>query len=140
MMMDFIEHGSRDPFLFVNYAKSYYNFLVRVDPLADQQLSEYQIKLLELFSMEINNAKRVEESLILKILIESGELSVNELKEIILKKYNYSISEFTINSCVSNLNFEFVRKEQKIIFVKNNSFHFHLEFIGILNNSSFKRF
>jgi hypothetical protein len=140
MMMDFIEHGSRDPFLFVNYANSYYNFLVRVDPLADQQLSEYQIKLLELFSMEINNAKRVEESLILKILIESGELSVNELKEIILKKYNYSISEFTINSCVSNLNFEFVRKEQKIIFVKNNSFHFHLEFIGILNNLSFKRF
>ena len=26
MMMDFIEHGSRDPFLYANYSKSFYNF------------------------------------------------------------------------------------------------------------------
>jgi hypothetical protein len=27
MMMDFIEHGSRDPYLYVNYSNSYYNSL-----------------------------------------------------------------------------------------------------------------
>ena len=27
MMMDFIEHGSRDPYLYVNYSNSYYNFI-----------------------------------------------------------------------------------------------------------------
>ena len=27
MMKDFIEHGSRDPYLYVNYSNSYYNFI-----------------------------------------------------------------------------------------------------------------
>jgi hypothetical protein len=140
MMMDFIEHGSRDPFLFVDYAKSYYNFMLRVDRLDNQELSDYKINLLELFSKEINNAKRIEDSLILKILIESGELSIKNFKELIFKNYGYSISDDTIKSCVSNLNFEFIRKEEKIIFVKDNTFHFYEEFKGILDNSIFKRF
>ena len=38
----------------------------------------------------------------------------------ILKKYNYSISDETIKSCISNLNFEFIRekKDGKLISVK----------------------
>ncbi len=139
MMMDFIEHGSRDPFLFVDYANSYYNFVLKVEKV-EPALNKQELKLLELFSKEINNSKRIEESLIIKLLIESGELSVNELKELVLEKYHYSISEETIKSCVSNLNFEFVVKEEKIILVKDNSFHFHIEFTGILSNSIFKRF
>jgi len=111
-MMDYIEHGSRDPFLFVDYANSYYNFIIKVENAKKSSLSKQQLKLLELFSKEINNSKRLEESLIIKILIESGELSVNELKELVLKKYRYSISEETIKSCVSNLNFEFVREKK----------------------------
>ena len=98
MMMDFIEHGSRDPFLFVDYANSYYNFIVKVEKAENIALSKQQMKLLELFTKEINNSKRIEESLILKLLIESGQLSVNELKEQALKKYRYSISEETIKS------------------------------------------
>jgi superfamily II DNA or RNA helicase len=98
MMMDFIEHGSRDPFLFVDYANSYYNFIVKVEKAENSALSKQQTKLLELFSKEINNSKRLEESLIIKLLIESGELSVKELKTLVLKKYHYSISEETIKS------------------------------------------
>ncbi|MCX6228154.1 MAG: DEAD/DEAH box helicase family protein [Bacteroidia bacterium] len=79
-MMDFVEHGSRDPFLFVEYANSYYNFLVKAEKTEYLELSKQQVKLLELFSKEINNSKRVEESLILKILIESGELTVKKLR------------------------------------------------------------
>lgn len=112
MMMDFIEHGSRDPFLFVDYANSHYNFMVKVEKIARIVLSKKQVKLLELFSKEINNSKRLEESLILKSLIQSSELSVTDLKEIVLKKYKYSLSEETIQSCVSNLNFEFVREKK----------------------------
>jgi hypothetical protein len=111
MMMDFIEHGSRDPYLFVNYSSSYYNFIVKVEKENHLELSDIQIKILELFSKEINNSKRVEESLILKLLIESGKLSVQDLKEKVFKKYHYSISDATIKSCVSNLNFEFIREK-----------------------------
>jgi superfamily II DNA or RNA helicase/HKD family nuclease len=140
MMMDFVEHGSRDPFLFVDYANSYYNFILKAEKTESPELSKEQVELLELFSKEINNSKRLEESLILKTLIESGELAVKELKEQVLKKYNYSISDETIKSCVSNLNFEFLRKEKEIIYVKNNSFHFHEEFMNTLKNAIFKRF
>lgn len=153
MMMDYIEHGSRDPFLFVDYANSYYNFILKVEKIENTALSKQQLKLLELFSKEINNSKRLEESLILKILIELGELSVKELRDQVLKKYGYSISEETIKSCVSNLNFEFVRekKDGKMLSVKeiygldilsiiNGNFVFSKSFEMHLNKTEFKHF
>ncbi len=153
MMMDFIEHGSRDPFLFVDYSNSYYNFIVKVEKTENAALSKQQVKLLELFAKEINNSKRLEESLILKILIESGELSVKELKEHVLKKYCYSISEETIKSCVSNLNFEFIREKKDgkmlsakeiykldILSIVNGNFVFSNAFSAHLNQTEFKRF
>ncbi|WP_323756426.1 DUF3427 domain-containing protein [Roseivirga sp.] len=153
MMMDFIEHGSRDPFLFVDYANSYYNFIVKVEKAENAALSKQQVKLLELFAKEINNSKRLEESLILKILIVSGKLSVHELKEQVLKKYRYSISEETIKSCVSNLNFEFVREKKDgkmlpakeiydldILSIVNGNFVFSNAFSAHLYQTEFKRF
>lgn len=155
MMMDFIEHGSRDPFLFVDYTKSYYNFIIKVDKEEKPELSKEQVKLLELFSKEINNSKRVEESLILKLLIESesGKLSVKELEERVDEKYGYSISDETIKSCVSNLNFEFIRekKDGKMLSVKeiydldilsivNDNFVFSKSFNAHINQTEFKHF
>lgn len=153
MMMDFIEHGSRDPFLFVDYANSYYNFIVKVEKAEKSGLSKQQLKLLELFSKEINNSKRLEESLIIKFLIESGEFSVKELKELVHKKYRYSISEETIKSCVSNLNFEFVREKKggkmlsakeiydlEILRLENGKFVFSNAFAAHLNQTDFKYF
>lgn len=151
MMMDFIEHGSRDPFLYVNYSGSYYNFIVRVDKDYNSTLSSQQIKLLELFSREINNTKRVEESLIIKHLIELGQLSIEDFKKNVLKKYNYVISDETINSCVSNLNFEFTREIKNgkmvspkeiysldIIKIENSNFVFSTNFLSFLDEKIFK--
>jgi superfamily II DNA or RNA helicase len=153
MMMDFIEHGSRDPFLFVDYANSYYNFTVKVEKTKNIALSKQQVKLLELFSKEINNSKRLEESLIIKLLIESGDLSVKKLKELVLKKYRYYISAETIKSCVSNLNFEFVREKKagkmlsakeiydlEILSLENGNFVLSKEFALHLSQTDFKRF
>ena len=136
-MMDFIEHGSRDPFLFVDYANSYYNFIVKVEKTENTAFSKQQLKLLELFAKEINNSKRLEESLILKILIASGELSVKELRDQVLKKYGYSISEETIKSCVSNLNFEFIRekKDGKIVQFEPKTTIKELSFVRISTGS-----
>jgi superfamily II DNA or RNA helicase/HKD family nuclease len=152
MMMDFIEHGSRDPFSFVDYAKSYYNFVLRIEKAETPRLTEHEKKLLALFSQEINNSKRVEESLILKLLLESGELSVNDIKELVLKTYHYSISDETIESCVSNLNFEFVREKKNgkllsvkeiydldVLHVENEKFVFSSAFNTLINNANFKR-
>lgn len=153
MMMDFIEHGSRDPYLYVDYSNSYYNFIVKVEKEHNLELSKLQIKLLELFNKEINNSKRLEESLILKLLIEAGNLSIMELRENILKKYQYLVSDETIKSCVSNLNFEFIREKKDgnlisakkiydldIIKIENENFVFSNTFIPNLNNKTFNKY
>lgn len=140
MMMDFIEHGSRDPFLYVEYSKSYYNFVLKVEKTKQFKLSSEQSILLELFSIEINNAKRVEESLVLQMLIEKGKFTVEQLKEKVFAEYRYSISDETIDSCLNNLNFKFVRKEKKIIYMKKNAFHFYPEFLYNLTNPTFKSY
>ncbi|MFN7495556.1 MAG: DUF3427 domain-containing protein [Cyclobacteriaceae bacterium] len=153
MMMDFIEHGSRDPYLFVDYAKSYYNFILKVERIENISQTKQQLKLLELFSTEINNSKRVEESLILKFLIESGELSVKKMKDFVFAKYRYSISDDTIESCVANLNFEFVREKKDgqmlsvkeiyntdVLSVEQGNFVFSSKFIKHLNQAAFKSY
>lgn len=153
MMMDFIEHGSRDPFLFVEYADSYYNFIVKVEKEENAKLTQQQLKLIELFSKEINNSKRVEESLILKLLIDAGELTVNTLRSKVLNKYGYSISDETIKSCVSNLNFEFVREKKNgnmlpvreiydiaVLSLEQGNFVFASAFVNQLKKTEFKEF
>ncbi len=153
MMMDFIEHGSRDPYLFVDYSNSYYNFLMKVENYRTPTISEDQIKLLELFSKEINNSKRVEESLIIKMLIENGDLSVSEFRSLVMDKYNYTVSDETINSCVSNLNFQFVREKENgrlvsvreiyninVLSIIDNRFVFYPVFNENLKNTEFKKY
>jgi SOS-response transcriptional repressor LexA len=140
MMMDFIEHGSRDPFLYVDYSNSYYNFIIKVENIENPELPKQEIKLMELFSKEINNAKRVEESYILKELILNNELNISAFKDAILNLYHYVPSDATIDSCIININFLFIRKEEKIIFKKDNAFHFYPEFLITLTNPVFKEF
>jgi len=152
MMMDFIEHGSRDPFLYVDYANSYYNFIAKVEKDYKVELSAEEVKLLELFSKEINNSKRVEECLIIKLIIDFSKISIKDFKEYVLKRYRYYITDKTILSCISNLNFEFIRekKDGKLISAKeiynldilkidNENLLFSNKFLSYLNNETFKK-
>jgi superfamily II DNA or RNA helicase/SOS-response transcriptional repressor LexA len=140
MMMDFIEHGSRDPFLFVDYSNSYFNFVKRVENNTNLFLSPSESILLELFAKEINNSKRIEESLIIKALLNQNNLLINDLKDNVLKSYNYLITDDTIKSCVNNLNFKFVRKEKDVIRFENGYFRLSDSFKGFLQNNLFKDF
>lgn len=140
MMVDFLKNESRDPFLFVEYSKSYYNFIRKADKDFDKVLDKKRSDLLELFSREINNSKRIEESFILRELLYNSELSISKLKDLIFEKYDYSPSKQTIASCVSNINFSFIRKEEKIIYKENGFLKFYPEFIKILEDNTFKEF
>ncbi|WP_228853288.1 DUF3427 domain-containing protein [Aegicerativicinus sediminis] len=153
MMMDFIEHGSRDPFLYVNYSNSYYNFILKVESDYVSELSDKEIKLLELFAKEINNSKRVEESIIMKFLVQSGELTISRLKHYVLQEYGHHLSDKTIESCVANLNFEFIREKNKgkmlpakeiydldVLFLEDEEFFLTNEVKKYLKNEIFKEF
>ena len=121
MMVDFMEHGSRDPMLYVNYSKSYFSFVQDLEKPLQGKLSEHEQKLLELFSKEINNSKRVEESVILRELIEHKSLGIDKLKMYVRNQYSYEVSNETIASCIRNLNFEFIRENynKKLVTVRN---------------------
>jgi superfamily II DNA or RNA helicase/SOS-response transcriptional repressor LexA len=140
MMMDFVNNEAREPFSFIEYSKSYFNFINKVDKTFDKSLDKKLSELLELFSKEINNAKRIEESIILKELLKSNELSISKLNELIFDKYQYKPSTETIKSCISNINFSFIRKEEKIIFIENNTLKFYDEFIKLLRSTTFSEF
>ena len=140
MMMDFIEHGSRDPYLYVNYSNSYYNFVLKVEKDYKSNLSVQEIKLLELFSKEINNGKRIEESFILKSLMSVKSIDFEKIKNLIISTYGYNITIETFKSCVNNLNFKFVRKEQNILEEQGNKLEFSKSFKRILENKTFKDF
>lgn len=121
MMVDFVEHGERDPFSFVEYSRSYFNFVTKVETDFPHDLKSESLKLLELFSNEINNAKRVEECVVLKILIENNSVDISFLRDVLLTDYKIHLTDETLNSCIRNLNFEFVREIEngKLIPVKN---------------------
>ncbi len=121
MMLDFEKHGSRDPQLYIKSAKSYYNFVAEQEPDYRNKINQTEKKLLELFSCEVNNAKRIEESLILSKLLSDGRFSKAQLQETILKEYNIQTSHETIESAINNLNFGFVteKKDKKLIPVKD---------------------
>ncbi|WP_445474980.1 DUF3427 domain-containing protein [Methanococcoides methylutens] len=153
MMMDFVEHGSRDPQLYVNYSKSYFNFVSGQEESLQNKLSNKEIKLLELFSSEIANTKRVEEVVILKKLLAEKILLKEELKAIIFDKYGISILDETIESCIKNINFEFVTESynKKLVSVReiydlsivsyaNGLISFSDKFIDSLKNETFLRF
>ncbi|MEL4306237.1 DEAD/DEAH box helicase [Methanococcoides sp. LMO-2] len=153
MMMDFVEHGSRDPQLYVNYSKSYFNFVSGQEESLQNNLSEKEIKLLELFSNEIANTKRVEEVLILKKLIAGDILLKEELKKTVSDKYGISLPDETIESCIKNINFEFVTENYKrklvsvseiydlsIVSYVNEIISFTEDFAKQLKNETFLQF
>ncbi len=140
MMMDFIEHGSRDPYLFVDYSNSYYNFFLKVEKLESSELTAQEIKILELFAKEINNGKRIVECYILKSLIELESIDFEKIKTLVSTNYNYKISKETYNSCINNLNFKFVRKEQEIIKLNNDTLIFSESFKKTIQIKTFKDF
>jgi superfamily II DNA or RNA helicase/HKD family nuclease len=114
MMMDFMHHGSRDPILFAEYSGSYFQFVSSIESSLSGVLNLDQLAILKLYSTEVNNAKRVEESELLHILITKEKVKIGEFVELIYGKYGFVISIETVVSVISNLNFYFINKRNSI--------------------------
>lgn len=140
MMVDFLSNQSRDPFLFIEYSKSYYNFIVKVDKDFTPTLDSEKKVLLELFSKEINNTKRAEESFLLQLLMESYQIEISDFKTSFYSNYGYELSAETLKSVIRNLNFSFVKKDRKIIEIDTQTIRFYNEFLEHLKNQYFKMF
>ena len=140
MMLDFLEYGARDPWLYVKYKKSYLNFINVVEEQYRKALNNKELKLLEYFNLEINNTKRVEESIILLELIDHSEISITKLKMSITTQFDYEIDNDTIESCINNLNFNFIRQDYKIVKKEGAILKVDSDLIKALSNPVFKQF
>ena len=114
LMMDFLNHGSRDPFQYVEYSKhSFFEFATKKEKSLLGLISGKDLDLLKYFSREINNAKRVEESVILKKLIDQGTTSFKDISDSISELFSYTISQETFESALNNLNLNFITENSK---------------------------
>ena len=138
MMKDFIEHGSRDPFSSVNYSKSYFIFLLNIEDELKGKLSKEQTDLLELFSGEINNGKRLEESYL--HLLKEPSIKTEDFRTKFYQAYGFSISDETLHSIISNLNFEFIKKPKDIICTIGTNIELESAFRKYLKNKLFREF
>lgn len=109
MMMDFIAHGDKDPYLFVEYKKSYYNFKQHVDH-AESTLTALHTKLLEFISLEIANGKRLEEIVLLKYLLSLKEISVRHFEEYLLENYGVPTNVASVEGAVNVLSMGFIKE------------------------------
>ncbi|MDQ7051034.1 MAG: DUF3427 domain-containing protein [Enterobacterales bacterium] len=116
-------------------------------------LSTKAVKLLELFSIEVNNAKRIEDSILLNELLQMEGCTISHLKAIVLDRFGYKVSDQTVKSCLNNLNFKFIREkksgrlvalneiyELNILTLNNSSFHLTEEFKSLTKDVVFKQF
>jgi superfamily II DNA or RNA helicase len=153
MMMDFLRLGLRDPYLFVKYSKSYFNFATILENELEEKLNVDQLKLLELFACDILNGKRLEEAVIIKEVLSKGDLDLNLFRNLIFEKYKYKIADKTIESAIRNLNFEFIteKKSKKLLSVSEiykfkivkkvgNKIIFENDFKKNLQNTTFAKY
>lgn len=153
MMMDFIRHGSRDPFSYVEYAKSFYHFAKQQEKDALPVLNDNELKLMSTFSKDINNSKRIEESLVLRALLADEVITVDALALTIKERYGYKMNSEVVSSVINNLNLGFVtekhEKELKpvgeiygfnVVQLKEGTFCWHPDFLVYLANDTFKQF
>ena len=80
-ILDFYKNGEIDPMLFVEYSRSYDQFVRLVDKEYKVKFSDEEEKALEFISNVIMNGKRIHELLMLKMLLDKGEFSPTIIKE-----------------------------------------------------------
>lgn len=145
MMFDFIQQNSLDPDVIINYANTYYEFLLKLkEDIAI--ITDYEKATLTMFSKELMNGKRMHEILLIEALIKNGEISKNDYLNILKDYGTYSDSE-TIQSVenVFSLNF-FVASEPKkygekpILVIKNEVYSFNTELALSLRDTNFKNY
>ncbi|MDD4156402.1 MAG: DEAD/DEAH box helicase [Candidatus Cloacimonetes bacterium] len=118
-LSDFFNFAAIDPQLIINYSKSYYNFLIKVDKDYNIVLNQRQIKFLEFLSLELSNGKRIHEIIIIEELINKGYTTREEIS-CILGDFDIFNDISGLDSALSILNNGFLNPSnlQKYNYVK----------------------
>ena len=109
MMLDFLTFGEKDPYLFIQKKKSYFNFRQYADKY-ESTMSALHKTILEFISLEIANGRRLEEIALLQYLLQSGQISIDAFIRYMQQKYQINTSVATVYSSINVLSMKFFKE------------------------------
>lgn len=104
-MIDFTDNGFIDPLVFIDYAGSYYEFLLKIDK-ENKELSPKHRTSLQFVSLEFGHGLRVHELLILDALKDKERIAISDFKNL-LGAYRVAYSDIDIEGACNTLSSKF---------------------------------
>lgn len=142
LLYDFVKHNSIDPAVLVQYAGSYYHFLIKIKEEVPP-LSSYAQTVLAMFSCEFINGKRIHELLLLQLLKERKVVSKKDYIAQ-LKERGVPTSDQVIQSVENILTLHFHTSNDRkkygndpLIIIDATSYRFNEEIERYLHNPFF---
>jgi len=106
LMMDFVEQNSRDPYQYVSYTNSsLLKFASDQDPSI--QADESSLKLLAYLSRYVCNGRRLEDAVILKLLLTKGRATFLNVQDAVEQFASYKPSLKILNSAIHSINLKY---------------------------------
>jgi superfamily II DNA or RNA helicase/HKD family nuclease len=102
-MIDFLEHGERDPFQYISHYNSYYAFLLGMKE-SISIASENEDQLIAFLSKEILNPVRYLEIHLMKTILNRGQISKEEYHQLYLKETSIYLENATLNHALHVMN------------------------------------
>ena len=110
-MMDFVNNGFIDPFLFIDYKGSYYAFKCSIEK-RPVELSVKQLCSLQFFSIEFARGIRIHELLLISILLKTDKVSISDFAAE-LAKYNIKLTKDDFAGMLNLLSPDFYTQNDK---------------------------
>lgn len=127
-LSDFISNHSIDPVVIVEKYKNYHQFLIKQSEDVPR-LSDYEMKVVTMFSLEILNGKRRHEIILLDLLLKHGTLDYHQFLAV-LQEYNCQNDQLIMNSLQRIFDLSFFTQvdkkkygDQPIIILNDNKFY-----------------
>ncbi len=139
-LVEFYRLGDIDPILILENKtlKNYYNFLKKYEKEFALEFNESKINTLNFISANLANGKRPHELLILRDLVKTYEIDLNNIETVLEEKYHIINDSASIESALNVLNQNFYLRNYKITLL--NDMKASEEFKDNLSDDNFKDF
>ncbi len=111
-VLDFYNEGEIDPLLFIDYSRTYDQFVRMVDEDYKVKFTDEQEAILEFISANFVNGKRIHELLMLKMLLERDFITKESFKNE-LERYGETFSDADYESSYSIISKQFLNTQSE---------------------------
>ncbi|AWE06174.1 DUF3427 domain-containing protein [Lysinibacillus sp. 2017] len=144
-LFDFMKHDSLDPEVIINYANTYYDFLVKIkEPIPS--ITNYEKAVLMMIGKDLLPGKRIHEILLLELLTQQESITKQAfIEQLKAKSIYYDENTMASIENVFSLDF-FVENDRKKFGLKpfivkvNDTYLFNEELQQSLQDSNFKQY